>query len=75
MKGDLANIKIIFSGKFEGLTDLEWKISEDIFPDIKSTFSWNATHSFSLCSQYLTLHLQLPEVVWCDVPTGDIWAS
>jgi len=42
------------AGRFEGLSDLEWKLFNDIFPpEPEKRSSWNAAYSVSICTEYL----------------------
>ena len=62
------------AGKFEGLTDLKWKIFEDIFPT-SSQRSRGMPHTPFRYVLNTLLYILITGCRWCDVPTGDIWAS
>ena len=62
------------AGRFEGLSDLEWKLFEDIFPtsDKRSRGMPHAPFRYVLNS---LLYILITGCRWCDLPQGKIWAS
>ena len=62
-------------GRFEGLSDLEWKIFEDIFPEIPSKRSRGMPRTPFRYVVNTLLYILITGCRWCDVPRGQIWAS
>lgn len=62
------------AGRFEGLSDLEWKLFEDIFPtsDKQSRGMPHVPFRYVLNS---LLYILITGCRWCDLPQGEIWAS
>ena len=62
------------AGRFEGLSDLEWKLFEDIFPasDKRSRGMPHVPFRYVLNS---LLYILITGCRWCDLPQGKIWAS
>ena len=63
------------AGRFEGLTDLEWKLFEDIFSPSSSRRSRGMPHTPFRHVLNTLLYLLITGCRWCDVPSGQIWAS
>ena len=62
-------------GRFEGLSDLEWKLFEDIFPGTpKKRPRGMPPASFRYVLNSL-LYILITGCRWCDLPRGRIWAS
>jgi transposase len=62
------------AGRFEGLSDLEWKLFEDIFPTSDSRSRGMPHTPFRYVINSL-LYILITECRWCDLPQGKIWAS
>lgn len=62
------------AGRFEGLSNLEWKLFEDIFPtsDKRSRGMPHVPFRYVLNS---LLYILITGCRWCDLPEGEIWAS
>jgi hypothetical protein len=63
------------AGRFEGLSDLEWKPGEDIFleePSKRGSCMPHAPYRHVLNS---FLYILITGYLWCDLPRGEIWAS
>jgi transposase len=63
------------AGRFEGLSDLEWKLFEDIFPEApKKRARGMPPVPFRYVLNSL-LYILITGCRWCDLPRGKIWAS
>jgi transposase len=63
------------AGRFEGLSDLEWKLFEDIFPETpKKRARGMPPVPFRYVLNSL-LYMLITGCRWCDLPRGNIWAS
>ena len=62
------------AGRFEGLSDLEWKLFEDIFPTPKKRTKGMPPVPFRYVLNSL-LYILITGCRWCDLPQGKIWAS
>ena len=63
------------AGRFEGLSDLEWKLFEDIFPEtLKKRSRGMPPTPFRYVLNSL-LYILITGCRWCDLPQGNIWAS
>ena len=63
------------AGRFEGLSDLEWKLFEDIFPpkpEKRGRGMPPVPFRYVLNS---LLYILITGCRWCDLPQGKIWAS
>ena len=63
------------AGRFEGLSDLEWKLFEDIFPETPKKRSRGMP---SVPFRYVLnslLYILITGCRWCDLPQGKHWAS
>ena len=63
------------AGRFEGLSDLEWKLFEDIFPEAPKK---RALRMPPVPFRYVLnslLYILITGCRWCDLPRGKIWAS
>ncbi len=58
----------------KGLSDLEWKLFEDIFPlqQERSRGMHHVPFRYVLNS---LLYILISGCRWCDLPRGEIWAS
>jgi hypothetical protein len=63
------------AGRFEGLSDLEWKLFEDIFPDEPKKRGKGMPHAPYRHVLNSMLYILITGCRWCDLPRGDIWAS
>ena len=61
------------AGRFEGLSDLEWKLFEDIFPTFESRLRGMPPVPFRYVFNSL-LYILITGCRWCDLPRGDRWA-
>lgn len=62
------------AGRFEGLSDLEWKLFEDIFPSSEKRSRGMPDAQFRYVLNSL-LYILITGCRWCDLPRGKIWAS
>lgn len=62
------------AGRFEGLSDLEWKLFEDIFPAQKKRNKGMPHSPFRNVLNSL-IYILMTGCRWCDIPRGKIWAS
>ena len=61
--------------RFEGLSDLEWKLFEDVFPETpKKRGRGMPPVPFRYVLNSL-LYILITGCRWCDLPQGKIWAS
>ena len=63
------------AGRFEGLSDLEWKLFEDIFPKEPEFRHRGMPHTPFRCVLNTLLYVLITGCRWCDVPRGEVWAS
>ncbi|MEJ6480543.1 transposase [Nostoc punctiforme UO1] len=63
------------AGRFEGLTDLEWRLFEDIFPKEPEKRDRGMPHAPFRHVLNTLLYVLITGCRWCDVPKGEIWAS
>ncbi|WP_256874985.1 transposase [Nostoc sp. C052] len=66
---------LVMAGRFEGLSDLEWKLFEDIFPKQASKRGKGMPHAPYRYVLNSLLYILITGCRWCDLPRGDIWAS
>lgn len=62
------------AGRFEGLSDLEWKLFEDIFP-VPEKRTKGMPHSPFRNVLNSLIYILITGCRWCDLPRGEIWAS
>ena len=62
------------AGRFEGLSDAEWKIFEDIFPRKEKRGRGRPAVSCRMILNSL-LYILITGSRWCDLPRGPQWAS
>ena len=63
------------AGRFEGLSDLEWKLFEDIFPNKPEKRDRGMPHAPFRHVLNTLLYILITGCRRCDVPKGEIWAS
>ena len=63
------------AGRFEGLSDLEWKLFEDIFPEAPKKRSRGMPPVPFRYVLNSLLYILITGCRWCDLPRGKIWAS
>lgn len=65
----------IMAGRFEGLSDLEWKLFEDIFPTEPEKRRKGMPHVPYRHVLNSLLYILITGCRWCDLPRGNVWAS
>ena len=60
------------AGRFEGLSDLEWKLFENIFPQEPEKRERGMPHAPFRHVLNTLLYILITSCRWCDVPTGEI---
>lgn len=63
------------AGRFEGLSDLEWKLFEDIFPPESEKRGKGMPHAPYRHVLNSMLYILITGCRWCDLPRGNMWAS
>lgn len=63
------------AGRFEGLSDLEWKLFEDIFSEEASKRGKGMPHAPYRYVLNSLLYILITGCRWCDLPHGNVWAS
>ncbi|MBW4455430.1 MAG: transposase, partial [Nostoc indistinguendum CM1-VF10] len=63
------------AGRFEGLSDLEWKLFEDIFPNEPKKRGKGMPHAPYRHVLNSMLYILITGCRWCDLPRGNVWAS
>jgi transposase len=63
------------AGRFEGLSDLEWRLFEDIFPQEPKKRDRGMPHAPFRHVLNTLLYILITGCRWCDVPKGESWAS
>src|SRR6267142_3277118 len=63
------------AGRFEGVSDLEWRLFEDIFPPAPPKRSRGMPHAPFRQILNTLLYILITGCRWCDVPCGLQWAS
>ena len=63
------------AGRFEGLSDLEWKLFEDIFPPEPEKRGKGMPHAPYRNILNSLLYMLITGCRWCDIPKGSGWAS
>ena len=62
------------AGRFEGLSDLEWKLFEDLFPEPETRGrGYPKTPPRKVVN--VLVYILITGCRWCDVPKGQQWAS
>ena len=62
------------AGRFEGLSDKEWKQLKDLLPDENNKHKGMPHAPFRVVINTI-LAVKITGCRWCDVPIGDNWAS
>ena len=63
------------AGRFEGLSDLEWKLFEDVITKVGEKRERGMPHAPFRHVLNTLMYVLITGCRWCDVPTGEIWAS
>jgi transposase len=63
------------AGRFEGLSDLEWRLFVDIFPPAPPKRGRGMPHVPFRKILNTLLYVLITGCRWCDVPCGTQWAS
>ena len=63
------------AGRFEGLSDLEWKMFEDVMAEKGEKRERGMPHAPFRHVLNTLMYVLITGCRWCDVPTGEIWAS
>ena len=63
------------AGRFEGMSDLEWRLFEDVFPPAPSKRGRGMPHAPFRKILNTLLYVLITGCRWCDVPRGPQWAS
>src|SRR4051794_27380110 len=63
------------AGRFEGMSDLEWRLFEDIFPPAPPKRGRGMPHAPFRKIVNTLLYILMTGCRWCDVPCGPQWAS
>jgi transposase len=62
------------SGRFEGLSEMEWLLFQDLFPEPERRGRGMPHAPYRKVLNTL-LYVLMTGSRWCDVPEGDQWAS
>lgn len=63
------------AGRFEGLSDLEWKLFEDLLPQPLEKRGRGMPHVPFRQVLNTQLYVLITGCRWCDIPRGEQWAS
>ena len=63
------------AGRFEGVSDLEWRLFEDVFPPTPPKRGRGMPHAPFRKILNTLLYILITGCRWCDVPCGAQWAS
>ena len=63
------------AGRFEGVSDLEWKLFEDVLPKEPEKRGKGMPHVPYRFVLNTLLYVLITGCRWCDVPQGKQWAS
>jgi transposase len=63
------------AGRFAGVSDLEWRLFEDVFPLAPSQRGRGMPHTPFRKVLNTLLYVLITGCRWCDVPQGPQWAS
>ena len=63
------------AGRFEGVSDLEWRLFEDVFPPTPPKRGRGMPHAPFRQILHTLLDILMTGCRWCDVPCGPQWAS
>ena len=62
-------------GRFEGLSDLEWRLFEDLLPQPAEKRGGGMPHVPFRKVLNTQLYVLITGCRWCDIPQGEQWAS
>jgi transposase len=62
------------AGRFEGLSDLEWRLCKDVFPPAPQKRGRGMPHAPFRKLLNTLLYVLITGCRWCDVPRGPQWA-
>ena len=71
----MRGVYLCMAGRFEGLSDLEWKLFEDIFPNEPKKRGKGMPHAPYRHVLNSMLYILITGCRWCDLPRGNVWAS
>lgn len=63
------------AGRFEGLSDFEWRLFEDVLPPEPTKRGRGMPHSPFRKVFNTLLYVLMTGCRWCDIPRGPQWAS
>ncbi len=63
------------AGRFVGLSDLEWKLFEDVIAKVYEKRERGMPHAPCRYVLNTLMYVLITGCRWCDVPRGTIWAS
>ena len=63
------------AGRFEGLSDLEWKLFEDALPKAGEKRERGMPHAPFRYILNTLMYILITGCRWCDVPQGENWAA
>jgi len=63
------------AGRFEGVSDLEWRLFEDIMPPAPPKRGRGMPHAPFRKIINTLLYILITGCRWCDIPRGPQWAS
>jgi transposase len=63
------------AGRFEGLSDLEWKLFEDVISEEGEKRGRGMPHAPFRCILNTLMYVLITGCRWCDVPKEENWAS
>jgi transposase len=63
------------AGRFEGLSDLEWRLVEDVCPPAPPKRGRRMPHAPFRTVLHTLLYVLITGCRWCDIPRGPQWAS
>ena len=70
-----SGIHEIMAGRFERISDLEWRLFKDIFPQEPERCDRGMPNSPFRYVLNTLLYILITGCRWCDIPRGKIWAS
>jgi Putative transposase of IS4/5 family (DUF4096)/Transposase DDE domain len=71
----MRGVYLCMARRFEGLSDLEWKLFEDIFPNEPKKRGKGMPHAPYRHVLNSMLYILITGCRWCDLPRGNVWAS
>ena len=63
------------AGRFEGVSDLEWRLFEDVFPPAPPKRGRGMPHAPFRNVLNTLLYVLITGCRWCEVPRGVPWAT